>query len=168
MLLESFHKVLKTIYLDHKQNRRVDALLVTLIKVTRDKAFELFELEMGKSSHRICEINRRHNELQLLDASSITQVEETKWIIASQNSPGIIYTVQKLLNNCECQIRCKECTICPHYYSCTCLDSILHATVCKHIHLVHMNTTTTISQTLEGNQEPSDNYLFYQHTLATR
>ena len=61
MLLESFHKVLKTIYLDHKQNRRVDALLVTLIKVTRDKAFEHFrKLEMGKNSHRICEVNRRH------------------------------------------------------------------------------------------------------------
>ena len=61
MFLESFHKVLKTIYLHHKQNRRVDALLVTLIKVTRDKAFERFrKLEMGKSSHRICEVNRRH------------------------------------------------------------------------------------------------------------
>ena len=58
--LESFHRVLKTIYLDHKQNRRVDALLVTLIKVTRDKAFEGFrKLEMGKSSHRICKVNRR-------------------------------------------------------------------------------------------------------------
>ena len=93
-------------------------------------------------------------------------MEETKWIVASQNSPGIIYTVQKLLNNCECQIQCKECTICPHYYSCTCLDSKLHATVCKYIHLVHMNTITTISQTLEGNQEPSDNYSYFTNILS--
>ena len=26
-------------------------------------------------------------------------------------------------------------------YSCTCLDASLHATVCKHMHLVHMTTT---------------------------
>ena len=93
-------------------------------------------------------------------------MEETKWIVASQNSSGIIYTVQKLLNNCECQIRCKHCTVCPHYYSCTCLDSILHPTVCKPIHLVHMNTTTTIPQTLEGNQEPSNNYSYFTNILS--
>ena len=28
--------------------------------------------------------------------------------------------------------------ICHHNYACTCLDSILHTTVCKHVHLVHM------------------------------
>jgi hypothetical protein len=53
MYLEAFHRVLKVIYLHQKQNRRIDSLLITLIKVARDKAFErLQKVEMGKSSHR--------------------------------------------------------------------------------------------------------------------
>ena len=43
MFLKSFHKILKAIYQHHKQNRRVDALLVTLIKVAREKAFKRFQ-----------------------------------------------------------------------------------------------------------------------------
>ena len=49
MFLESFHRVLKIVYLNHKQNRRVDSLLTTLIKIARDKAFERFcKEEKGK------------------------------------------------------------------------------------------------------------------------
>ena len=32
--------------------------------------------------------------------------------------------------------RCKPCGIFTHTFTCTCLDSILHSTICKHIHLV--------------------------------
>ena len=61
MYLESFHKVLKIIYLHHKQNRRIDSILATLMKIARDKAFErLLKMEMGKCTHRICEVNKRH------------------------------------------------------------------------------------------------------------
>ena len=35
MFVESFHSVLKVVYLYHKQNRRVDSLLVTLIKIAQ-------------------------------------------------------------------------------------------------------------------------------------
>ena len=38
-----------------------------------------------------------------------------------------------------CRFRSTDCQICPNNYTCTCLDSILHTTVCKHVHLVHMN-----------------------------
>ena len=49
MYLESFHRVLKILYLNHKQNRRIDSLLITLMRVARDKAFKRFrKLEMGK------------------------------------------------------------------------------------------------------------------------
>ena len=55
MFLEAFHRVLKIVYLHHKQNRRVDSLLVALIKIGGNAAFErLRKLEMGKNSHRIC------------------------------------------------------------------------------------------------------------------
>ena len=32
---------------------------------------------------------------------------------------------------------CSHCHNCIYQYSCTCMDSLIHRTVCKHIHLVH-------------------------------
>ena len=60
MFVESFHRVFKVIYLlHHKRNRRVDTLLVTLLKISRDKAFgHLLKLEKGKNTHRTSEINK--------------------------------------------------------------------------------------------------------------
>ena len=53
MLVESFNSVLKVVYLHHEQNRHVDSLLVTLIKIAQNKTFERFcKLEMGKQTHR--------------------------------------------------------------------------------------------------------------------
>ena len=55
------HCLLKVVYFQQKQNRRVDALLNVLLKLSRDKAFErLQKLEKGKSSYRISEVNKRH------------------------------------------------------------------------------------------------------------
>ena len=59
MFVESFHRVLKVVYLQHKQNRRVDFLLATLMKMARDKSFErLLKQEKGKHTHRVCEIKK--------------------------------------------------------------------------------------------------------------
>jgi len=61
MFLESFHRTLKVVYLEHKQNRRIDFLLNTLLKIARNKVFEqLTKLEKGKHTHRIAEINKWH------------------------------------------------------------------------------------------------------------
>ena len=49
------------------------------------------------------------------------------------------YTVEKLSNNsCSCKVRCNRCDICICSYSCTCMDYLIHATICKHIHLVNI------------------------------
>lgn len=54
MFMEASHGVLKVVYLNHKKNRRVDYLVTTLLKVSRDKAYERFrKLEVGKNTHRI-------------------------------------------------------------------------------------------------------------------
>ena len=57
MFVEAIHRTLKTVYLQHKQNRRIDFLVHTLLKIARDKMFEqLTKLEKGKSQ-RVTEIN---------------------------------------------------------------------------------------------------------------
>ena len=35
----------------------------------------------------------------------------------------------------------KQCQICVHTYSCTCPDSLITATICKHIHLVALHNS---------------------------
>lgn len=61
MMVEAFHRVLKIVYLEHKQNRRVDTLLHTLMKINRDACFNsLRKQEFGKQSHRLSEIKKRH------------------------------------------------------------------------------------------------------------
>ena len=67
MFVEAFHRVLKMVYFHHKQNRRIDILLVMLLKIARDKTFEwLHKIEKGKLTHRVCEINRHRKAANLL------------------------------------------------------------------------------------------------------
>ena len=48
------------------------------------------------------------------------------------------YTVTMECELCQelCQLICKDCEVCIHMYSCTCLDFLINYTICKHIHLV--------------------------------
>ena len=66
MHVESFHRLLKYVYMKGKVNKRVDKCLHLLLKIARDKAYErLIKSEKGKISHRIACI--RHIELLALD-----------------------------------------------------------------------------------------------------
>ena len=69
MFIESFHRLLKAVYLDNKNNKRIDtcSLLNTPLRIARDKAYErLIKVEKGKHTHRICKINTRHKAAKSL------------------------------------------------------------------------------------------------------
>ena len=52
MHLKNFHRLLKTVYMEGKHNRRIDQLLSILLCVARDKAYErLIKVENGKVTH---------------------------------------------------------------------------------------------------------------------
>ena len=154
MFLEAFHRVLKVVYFQHKQNRRVDVLLTTLLKIARDKEFErLTKVEKGKPTHRICEINKRHKSAMDIHGKkygNFTTIEtDQKWEVMSLSKPETKYIIQRKLASCDCKLNCSSCKVCTHMFSCTCLDSILHSTVCKHVHLLVIenkeNVTTKVS-----------------------
>jgi len=64
MFLESFHRLLKVVYLNNKQNRRVDKLIHVLYRIARNLLYEqLTRIEKGKLTHRRCEINKRHKSV---------------------------------------------------------------------------------------------------------
>ena len=162
MFVESFHRVLKIKYLHHKRNQRVDTLLVTLLKISRDKAFgRLLKLEKGKNTHRISEINRRHKcaeKMTMDNAYSILTVEQDmEWTVQSQSDQSVIYIIRRQSEPCTCHVRCKLCNICAHSFTCTCLDSILRSTICKHIHLVVIKNE--INSTGSGSEENSQEIL---------
>ena len=140
MALEAFHRVIKVCYLEKKQNRRIDYLLHLLLKVARDKVFErFFKTQKGKSSHRLCEINKRHKAAENMDPSTtLLSSNDGIWKIKAASLQQTHYMVEKKLENCSCKLRCSSCDVCIHSYSCTCMDFLIHSTVCKHIHLVKM------------------------------
>ena len=151
MFLETFHRTLKVVYLQQKHNRRIDFLLHTLLKIARNKIFErLTKLTKGKYSHRISEINKRHKSaVKMLPLSANLQKKgDTSWIVPSENDGSVRYTVRLTKNTCDCKLRCSTCAACIHMYSCSCMDSTLHATVCKHVHLVKMSTTDTNNESI--------------------
>ena len=140
MHLENFHRLLKTVYMEGKHNRRINQLLSILLRVTRDKAYErLIKVEKGKVTHRISDINRRHQRAQemLLHGIEVRKVAECTWLVQSSQLDDM-HTVKKLTEDCDCKLTCGHCKACVHMYACTCMDSLIHATVCKHCHIAHM------------------------------
>ena len=138
------------VYLHHKQNRRIDLLLSTLLKIARDKVFEqLTKLEKGKYSHRRAEISKRHKSaVEMLSARiPVTQRDEECWMIPSQRDGSIQYTIRLVNKTCNCKLFCANCHACVHMYTCTCMDATIHATVCKHVHLVNIFKTTDTANT---------------------
>ena len=73
----------------------------------------------------------------MLALDAVWVLDSGIWKVQSQSEPNE-YTVQQITEKCSenCGIRCKECNICVHLYSCSCPDSILQHTICKHVHLV--------------------------------
>jgi len=141
--------------MEKKQNRRIDFLLHLLLKIARDKIFErLQKTQRGKSSYQQCEINKRHRTAPKMSPLIIywlirSNAWKIKPSVSSRNDP---YIVKKQLDNCHCHLRCSSCDVCVHMYSCTCMDYLIHSTVCKHIHLVNTYQPSDINSHFEHEQ----------------
>ena len=139
MFVESFHRVLKVVYLNNKHNRRVDHLVHILLRLARNLVYEhLKKMEIGKITHRKSEINKRHKAAKnMKKIPPIRSIGQNQWKIESFTNNSY-YHVEKNVsdNNCSCPLRCSICNICVHMFSCTCLDASLHCTICKHVHFL--------------------------------
>ena len=88
MYAESFHRVLKIVYLEHKQNRRIDYLIYILLKIAKDKAFEQLQKALkGKVTQRIGDINKRHKTaLSFVSLAIIQVMGENKYKVSSHHT----------------------------------------------------------------------------------
>jgi len=83
--LEAFHRKLKVVYLNNKQNRRLGSLLHILLKIAHDTIFEAFrKCEVGKVTHRKCEINRRHSKAEKIDTALLQTSSQVGERMASE------------------------------------------------------------------------------------
>ena len=140
MFLESFHRTLKQVYLERKQNRRVDHLLHKLLKISRDKAYEQWiKAEKGKVTMRQRESSKRHRRAECIPKQAICEVQEGCWEVGSTTEEGKIHHVQRTSSeSCPCSLRCQACHACVHTFQCSCLDFAVRGLLCIHIHAVNI------------------------------
>ena len=167
MFVEAFHRVFKRNYLGGKVNKRVDVCLVNLLKFARDQCFgRMIQLTKGKANYRVKAIQERHRRsLGLPVEKVVPSANENVWNVESSDGKNI-YQVQRLRDKCpetNCRLSCAECGICIHCFVCTCPDSLILHTICKHIHLLQRalpfakdNSTDTEDGDFED--DPAYNY----------
>ena len=142
MYVEAFHRVLKHIYMKGTVNKRVDTCITTLLRFGRDKMFDrLLKIEKGKNSHRLRIINDRHAASLTIPLSHVKSRPENcnTWTVNSSSSSTsyiVCQVIQEEQCPHQCLLKCRACVICIHQYTCSCLDSLVRGTICKHIHLV--------------------------------
>ena len=175
MAVEAFHRSLKICYMEKKQNRRIDRLLHILLKIARDKVFErVIKTQKGKMTYRLSEINKRHRAAENIASSErqLSSLGDTSWkVLSTTKQSQLPYTVTKVMTqSCSCSLRCSSCGVCVHTYMCTCMDFILHSTVCKHIHLVEMDKVSKDQEksSTTANNETVDNFISneYDHSAV--
>ena len=138
MFLESFHRTLKEIYLEGKQNKRVDHLLSTLRKISRDKAYEqLIKAQKGKVTQRQRDTNKRHKQAESIPSESVLREDDGSWKVRSTTDTNRFYHVKRTdFSVCGCLLRRSHCGACTHTFKCTCQDYTVRNIVCCHIHAV--------------------------------
>ena len=157
MYVEAFHRVLKYAYMKGKVNKRLDNCLYVLLKLARDKGFDrLIKIEKGKNTARINMIRERHQSSLKLCAALVNETEQNlSWEVTSRDRTST-YTVSLLNNTCpqQCEIRCYDCDISVHIYTCNCADALIRYTICKHIHLVARVTTDIVKPGENSDETP--------------
>lgn len=170
MYVESFHRLIKYVYMRGRTNKRIDKLLHILMKVARDKAFErLCKLEKGKISGRLAMIRKRHAQGTQLPTNLVTQHDSTQWIVVSSEGTHE-YLVCEETQECpmKCHLKCTDCSICVHSFSCNCMDALINHTICKHIHLVANSRKTKQSLASGHNTHTeSTDYLLINETRTS-
>ena len=93
----------------------------------------------GKTTHRKSEKNkRRKSALAIADTCQVLELSKEEWKVQLQGNQVVFHIVQLFQSSCTCKLSCCHYGACVDMYSCSCLDSAIHNTACKHSHLVHM------------------------------
>lgn len=104
-----------------------------LIKYSRDCIFSrITKLVKQVPSGKIKKIQESHSKSSII---TVKQIDGNNWKAKSKDTITE-YDISKIDDNCKnkCPLRCDECNICIHQFTCTCNDNFLQFNICKHIH----------------------------------
>ncbi|GBM42901.1 hypothetical protein AVEN_240833-1 [Araneus ventricosus] len=141
---ESFHNQLKTVYFERKYNRRIDELILTLLRIEKDRFLTYYSNVVNnvpahsKLTKTVKEKHDRGVKIQDMDVVEY----DGHWEVKSQSVKGKVYVVRKVADSCglmdHCYFKCANincAALCSHLYDCSCEDD---SNLCKHIHKVHI------------------------------
>jgi hypothetical protein len=153
MLVESFHNILKTVYLQRKPNKRLDELVGLLLQIEEDYFLRRQNaLALGcMSAEQVKEVSSRHERgLKILDEDVTELISGHRWQVKSQvKNSSEIYDVEKSSSVCDAPLCVFVCAsegchnLCSHLYLCNCPDE---KPLCKHIHKIHAMAMLSSSQ----------------------
>lgn len=119
MYLESYHKILKHIYLEGKKVKRLDKTINAVLKIARDSLFKrLIKLSKNTRTEKLQDISRSHKWSKSISPHSIKVVKESEeWLVSSSAGTNEYHVIYNQDNNCSsklCLLACPICHICIH------------------------------------------------------
>ncbi|XP_074604044.1 uncharacterized protein LOC141857445 [Brevipalpus obovatus] len=142
MLLETFHRILKHVFMAGKKVRRLDKSLHHLTRTMDYYQYQrMIRKEQGFMPPKLSILRRRHERaLKSEFIVSQSELSPDEWFVISQSDDGTnTYTVIFPDLECECLLRCEHCNICMKQAKCECFDYCIKGNLCKHIHYIMMN-----------------------------
>jgi len=155
MHLEAMHRVLKHVHLNGRKVKRLDKSIEALMQFMRAKLSDrLLKLYKGKWTRHVGGIRKRHQASGHIQADACMCIEDNL-VYMVQGSKGEMYAVRQAQSvphqDRVCQLSCTDCNVCVHTFSCTCMDSALRNTICKHVHAVVQKFSPVQQCTRDGN-----------------
>lgn len=77
-------------------------------------------------------------KLHMLSKAEEYQFEEKSdcWLLECDKTDKI-HEIRMLQPSACCEIKCSQCGICYHTYTCTCFDYLVQNLICTHVHYIH-------------------------------
>ncbi|GLH01166.1 uncharacterized protein GBIM_07364 [Gryllus bimaculatus] len=134
IIFEIFHKNFKHIYQAGKKSKKLIKSIHALQKFLRDRVFQRLDQHCKSNiSKKLVCVRKRHQSSLELSLDTVYTLGEDGWAVFFGTDT---YNVSLCKKDCSCNLKCEECAVCLHTFSCTCTDSAVLGNMCKHIHLV--------------------------------
>lgn len=149
------------------RKKRLDKFIFAIMKLVRDKMLDRLTNMMDSDRIELAleTINVCHSLGLEIAPDQITALSEKTWLIRTDHDDDENYYVMLENSTCpeHCNLKCSECDICVHMYTCSCIHNLINANLCQHIHAVvwhlltpHFTPPTSPVPLLDKNNETLD------------
>lgn len=145
MHIESFHKLIKYIYLKSNRIKKISNLIEVLkeivCQVKVDRIVKLKKRKNNKKSR-----SNYQNHPKAMSKSNLYSIElfhnqdevYEVYQVFKNDKINIKYYLTVNYNDHNCNNYCKLCKTCPHQISCSCIRYRLKNEMCKHVHMLSL------------------------------